>query len=244
MFHRKPVVAISCSSNNQPLDGSPARAIQNPIAYSNAIAAAGGIPLLCPECCVGEYLSLSDALLLSGGQDLSPSYYGEEAINDSVRCDPLRDRYEMELCQAFLSENKPILAICRGFQLLNVALGGTLYQDLNAQLGFVHFEPSIRHPFFAKPDSVLYRLYGEHFLVNSTHHQAVRELGEGLRVTGQSIEGIVESYESEDPNRLIWGTQFHPERLTGAQWDDRTPDFSRYFAAFLEEVGKRASANI
>ncbi len=240
MFNHKPVIAISCTTNGAGLTDSPARTIHNPIAYSNAIAAAGGIPVLCPECGVEDYTCLCDALLLSGGQDLSPDFYGEEILNDSVKVDAIRDAYEMELCRAFLSKNKPILAICRGFQLLNVALGGTLYQDLNTQLGFVHFEPSIRHPFFAAPDSVLYRLYGERFLVNSTHHQAVRDLGKGLRATGHSVEGIVESYESEDPGLLIWGTQFHPERLTGAQWDERTPDFASYFAAFLEEVAHKA----
>ena len=239
MFNSKPLIAISCSTNCAGLADSPARAVQNSLSYSNAIAAAGGIPVLCPECSVTDYAELCDAVLLSGGSDVSPSLYGEEVLNDSVMIDRARDDYEMELCRAFLDRRKPILAICRGFQLLNVCLGGNLYQDLLEQMGFIHGNFSIRHPFFAEPGSVLYELYGESFRVNSTHHQAVRELGRGLRVTGRSIEGIIESYESDDPDQLIWGTQFHPERLTGAQWDDRTPDFADYFAAFVREVAKR-----
>ena len=240
MLEKKPVIAISCTTNGAGLADSPARVVHNPMSYSNAIAVAGGIPILCPECCVQEYVSMCDALLLSGGQDVDPTWYGEEPLNDSVVIDLARDAYEMELCRAFLARKKPIMAICRGFQLLNVVLGGTLYQDLLAQMGFIHSNSEIRHPFYAEEGSVLHQLYGEVFRVNSTHHQAVRELGRGLRITGRSIEGIVESYESDDPQQLIWGTQFHPERLTGAQWDDRTPDFADYFAAFIQQVAARS----
>lgn len=243
MLNQKPVIAISCTTNGAGLADSPARMVHNPMSYSNAIAAAGGVPVLCPECCVGEYAEMCDALLLSGGQDVDPTWYGEEVLNDSVVIDLARDAYEMELCRAFLARKKPIMAICRGFQLMNVVLGGTLYQDLLAQMGFIHSNSEIRHPFYAEEDSILYRLYGEVFRVNSTHHQAVRDLGKGLRVTGHSIEGIIESYESSDPQQLIWGTQFHPERLTGAQWDDRTPDFSDYFSAFVTEVAGRIRNN-
>lgn len=243
MLNQKPVIAISCTTNGTGLADSPARMVHNPMSYSNAIAAAGGVPVLCPECCVSEYAQMCDALLLSGGQDVDPTWYGEEVLNDSVVIDLARDAYEMELCRAFLARKKPIMAICRGFQLLNVVLGGTLYQDLLAQMGFIHSNSEIRHPFYAEEDSILYRLYGEVFRVNSTHHQAVRDLGKGLRVTGRSIEGIIESYESSDPQQLIWGTQFHPERLTGAQWDDRTPDFSDYFSAFVTEVAGRIHNN-
>lgn len=240
MFDKKPLIAISCTTNVAGLTDTPSRAVHNSMSYSNAVAAAGGIPVLCPECCVQEYASMCDALLLSGGQDVDPTWYGEEVLNDSVVIDLARDAYEMELCRAFLAAKKPIMAICRGFQLLNVVLGGTLYQDLLAQMGFIHSNAEIRHPFYAEEGSVLHRMYGEVFRVNSTHHEAVRNLGRNLRVTGRSIEGIVESYESTDPDQLIWGTQFHPERLTGAQWDERTPDFAEYFAAFVREVSMRS----
>lgn len=234
----KPLIAISCTTNCAGLSDQPARMIENPIAYSNAIAAAGGVPILTPECCVDEYAEMCDALLLSGGHDVDPTWYGEDVLNDTVHIDLSRDAYEIELTKAFLRKGKPILAICRGFQLLNVLLGGDLYQDVLAQMGFVHMNRDIRHPFYAEEGSMLERLYGEVFRVNSTHHQAIRRLGKGLKATGHSVEGIIESYESEDPSQLIWGTQFHPERLTGAQWDDRTPDFGSYFSAFIEAVSR------
>ncbi len=235
----KPLIAISCTTNCAGLADQPSRMIENPIAYSNAIAAGGGIPVLTPECCVKEYSQLCDALLLSGGHDVDPTWYGEDILNDTVHIDLARDAYEIELAKAFLANGKPILTICRGFQLLNVLLGGDLYQDIVAQMGFVHMNREIRHPFYAEKGSILEGLYGEVFRVNSTHHQAIRKLGKGLKVTGRSVEGIIESYESEDPERLIWGTQFHPERLTGAQWDDRTPDFGRYFSAFIKAVEEK-----
>ena len=109
-------------------------------------------------------------------------------------------------------------------------------------MGFVHNNEGIRHPLYTEEGSVLHGLFGPVFRVNSTHHQAVRKLGRGLKVTGTSVEGIVESFESEDPEQLIWGTQFHPERLTGVQWDDRTPDFAPYFAAFVEKVKEHAAS--
>lgn len=241
MLHKKPLIAITCTTNGAGLTDSPARAVHNTVAYSNAIAAAGAVPVLAPECCTTDYAEICDALLLSGGHDMDPTWYGEDPINDTVKIDLIRDSYEIELTRAFLARRKPIMAICRGFQVLNVILGGDLYQDLTSQLGFVHMEPAIRHPFYAEPDSVLASLFGTEFKVNSTHHQAVRELGKGLRVTGRSIEGIVESYECTVPGQLIWGTQFHPERLTGAQWDERTPDFAPYFAAFVEKVKELAA---
>ena len=239
MFQDKPLIALSCTSNHDPL---PSRIISNPMAYSNAIAAGGGIPVYAPECLPTDYAGMCDGLLLTGGMDIDPTWFGEEALNDSVELDALRDPYEFELCKAFLARKKPILAICRGFQLINIALGGDLYQDLLAQMGFVHNNEGIRHPLYTEEGSVLHGLFGPVFRVNSTHHQAVRRLGRWLKVTGRSVEGIVESFESEDPEQLIWGTQFHPERLTGVQWDDRTPDFAPYFAAFVEKVKEHAAS--
>jgi putative glutamine amidotransferase len=239
MLYKKPIVAVSCTTNGAGLTDSPARAIHNSVAYTNAVAAAGAVPVLTPECSPRDFAQLCDGLLLTGGHDVDPTWYGEDPINETVKVDLLRDSYEIELVRAFMAQQKPIMTICRGFQLMNVILGGDLYQDLNSQLGFVHMAPEVRHPFFAEPDSVLGQLFGTEFRVNSTHHQAVRTLGKGLRVTGKSIEGIIESYECVVPGQLIWGTQFHPERLTVPQWDDRTPDFAPYFAAFVEKIKER-----
>lgn len=234
MKEQRPIICISSGSNRQNVTGEPARQLTSPSSYSLAVAQAGGLPVISAEQCPEEMAQLCQGLLLSGGEDLDPSYYGEEILNGTVVVDPQRDRYEMALCRAFLAEKKPILAICRGFQLLNVALGGDLWQDLTEQLGFIHSDSRLRHPCRTAEDSLLRRLYGEEFRVNSTHHQAVRQLGDGLWATAWSVEGIIEGYEHR--SLPIFGTQFHPERLTGPYWDDRTPDFAGYFAYFVQVV--------
>ena len=151
---------------------------------------------------------------------------------------PERTAFEKPLFQAFLDRGKPILGICRGCQFINAVMGGTLYQDLVEQKGWVHFNTQIRHEVYAEEGSVLYRLFGPKFRTNSTHHQAVKDLAPGFHVTARSVEGIVEAYEHD--TLPILATQFHPERLTGILWDDRTPDFRPWFEYFVELVRKHA----
>ena len=110
--------------------------------------------------------------------------------------------------------------------------------DLVEQKGWVHFNAQIRHEVYAEEGSVLYRLFGPKFRTNSTHHQAVKDLAPGFHVTARSVEGIVEAYEHD--TLPILATQFHPERLTGILWDDRTPDFRPWFEYFVELVRKHA----
>lgn len=224
----KPKICITANSNREI-----PRSVNCSLAYTNAIAAAGGIPLLTSECCAAEMLELCDGLLLTGGPDLDPQYFGEPVLNDSVEIDDKRDAFEMELTKLFLSRKKPILTICRGFQLLNVVMGGDLWQDLTSQLGFIHSDSRLRHPVHTEAGSMLSDLFGTSFRVNSTHHQAVRRLAPGLRATARSVEDIIEAYEGE--SLPIWGTQFHPERLTGDLWDDRTPDFAPWFSFFIRQ---------
>jgi putative glutamine amidotransferase len=220
---------------------SPMRWIASPKSYPDAIAEAGGLPLLCNENCPEEMANFCDALMLTGGSDLSPSLYGEDILNETVKVNALRDSFEVKLATAFLKRKKPILTICRGFQLINVLLGGDLYQDLVAQKGLYHMDPQLRHPVHACEGSVLSQLFGTEFNVNSTHHQAIRKLGRGLKATAFSPEGLIEAYEHE--SGLILGTQFHPERLTGSYWDDRTPNMSPYFAYFIELVRDESKKN-
>lgn len=233
-MEQKPMICVSSDSINRV--NSPLRWIACPKTYPQAITAAGGIPLLSCESNAAEMAVLCDGLLLTGGSDLSPRFYGEELLNDTVKVNEDRDLFEVDLARAFLAAKKPILAICRGFQLVNVLLGGTLYQDLAEQLGLQHFDPQLRHPVHAERGSILAHLYGQDFFVNSTHHQAVRTLGTGLTATAFSPEGLVEAYE--DADGLILGTQFHPERLTGPYRDERTPDMAPYFAHFVRLAGK------
>lgn len=146
-----------------------------------------------------------DGLILCGGNDLQPCYYGEE-INGSLDFDEERDRTEMALAQKFFQTGKPILGICRGMQLLNVALGGTLYQNISGHRG------EILHTVKAEKGSLWEKLYGKEFTVNSFHHQAVKRLGNGLKATlydgtGAVIEGV------EHESKPYLGVQWHPERI-------------------------------
>ncbi len=233
MLNGKPVICISNDSDASSKTGKP-RQIMSPKAYSSAIFNAGGIPWLTSEFCPEEMAELCDGLLLSGGDDVEPEYFGETVLNESVSMDPERTAYEIPLAKAFLAKKKPILTICRGIQFLNILMGGDIYQDLLAQCGYVHMNGAIRHEVYAEADSVLCDLFGPRFKTNSTHHQAIRKLAPGFKVTARSVEGIVEAVEHE--SLPIYGTQFHPERLTGIAWDDRTPDFAPYFKFYVDKV--------
>ena len=237
MLNGKPLICVSSDVKTMESD-SRRRITELHQTYTNAVFQAGGIPMATCGVCAEEMAEFCDGLLLTGGADMDPELYGEEKLNDSVKPLPERTAFEKPLFEAFLKRGKPILGICRGSQLINVCLGGTLYQDLLAQKGWVHMNTEIRHEVYAEEGSVLYQLFGERFRTNSTHHQAVKELAPGLHVTARSIEGIVEAYEHD--TLPILATQFHPERLTGNIWDDRTPDFLLFFEYFVELVKKHA----
>ena len=108
------------------------------------------------------------------------------------------------------------------------------YQDLLEQKGWIHFHYQMRHDVFAEEGSILARLFGRQFKVNSTHHEAVKDLAPGFHVTARSIEGIVEAYEHD--TLPVFAVQFHPERLTGGLWDERTADFAPLFTHFVDLV--------
>lgn len=238
MFNGKPIVCITNDSNRENWVVKP-RQIESPKAYSAAIARAGGIPWLTSEFCEQELAQLCDALLLAGGDDVDPKYFGEEKFNDTVVVDSVRDDFEMRLIPEFLKRGKPILCICRGMQILNIYLGGTVYQDLVEQCGFVHMDGKIRHEVITEPDTLLRKLFGERFRTNSTHHQSLRDLAPGFKVAARSAEGVIEAIEHE--TLPIYGCQFHPERLTGEGWDERSPDFAPFFTHFISLAKEHAA---
>jgi putative glutamine amidotransferase len=229
----RPLICITTDSTQRQAPTEPRQLIL-PKTYAEAIAAAGGLPVLAAECCSQQLANLCQGLLLSGGDDVQPTLYGQTPLTESLHPDPERDRFEFSLTQAFLAQEKPIFGICRGCQVLNCVLGGTLYQDLPEQLGVNHLDSNLRHPITCTEDSVLTRLFSRRFRVNSTHHQAIRDIAPGLKITALSIDGGVEAFEGIYPSQLLWGVQFHPERLTGAQWDGRTPDFAPLFRLFVD----------
>jgi putative glutamine amidotransferase len=167
---------------------------------------------------LSDYPQYLDGLVLQGGADISPQSYGEQPLQAEWAGDRLRDAYEMELLHEFMEAGRPVLGICRGAQLINVALGGTLYQDIATQFGQpeVHMhEDYDKHAHTIRWDagSGLAKLYPERdgAKVVSIHHQAINALGKGLRVEARSTEdGLIEAIRLEDKPYVL-GLQWHPE---------------------------------
>ena len=206
--------------------------------YIAAVEAAGGAA-------EARYLPWSDqnydGLLLAGGDDMDPSLFGQEN-HGSRGIDHARDRAELALLDAFLSAGKPVLAVCRGHQVVNVWLGGDLIQDLEPDLAPFHGggEEDRVHAVRTGPGSLLHRLYGPVLAVNSSHHQALGRLGNGLTASAWSEGGVVEAVEHH--SLPLISVQFHPERMTGALARPDTVDGGAVFRAFLEMVRERGSS--
>jgi putative glutamine amidotransferase len=194
-------------------------------AYVNEIVRAGGAPLLLPlvaeRDAVRAMIEAVDGLLLTGGGDVSSLEFGAEPVPGVRLIDPARDRMEIDAIRRAARRSLPILGICRGIQLLNVALGGDLVQDIPTQIkgAIRHWSsdlaPSLSHTIRVEPKSILASLIGEgRVAVDSSHHQAVGRPGKGLRVTAHATDGVVEAIEAED-RRPILGVQFHPEEIAG-----------------------------
>lgn len=212
--------------------------------YINAVLDAGGIPVIIPTIREDEdydiYLDKLDGLIFSGGIDVSPLRYKESPLKEINRISSVRDGYELKLFKKAYERKLPILGICRGSQLMNVALGGKLYQDINQQLpeAFGHSPKNMKssqvfHSIKLKKDSSFYQIIGEEeIFVNSFHHQAVKELGQNLRAVAHAEDGIIEAIEARD-DRFMIGVQFHPEGL-----QEEHPQLAKLFKAFIIEAAK------
>lgn len=205
--------------------------------YRAAILAAGGEPVdgYCPE----PDLSC-DGLLLCGGGDIESTLFGQED-RGSHPPDRARDRAELALFRAFYRAGKPILGICRGMQLINVALGGTLIQDLPPEQRVFHTSPNgdTIHTIRTLEGSLLYEQYGPLASVNSAHHQAVDRLGKGLRAIAWAESGVAEAIDLSGYPLL--GLQFHPERMSFDRCRPDTADGAPIFSWFIEMCRKGVS---
>lgn len=229
-MNRYPLVGIPTQSIRDP--GKPPRFSMNQ-SYVRVLTAAGCTPVLIPLLEDDERLRIIyerlDGIVFPGGADVAPREYGEEPIDGLIDVQPERDRTELTLARWAFDDDMPTLGICRGQQLINVALGGTLYQDLLAQ-GATTFEHSgndgrardrLAHRVRLDPDSQLAQLLDETSMeVNSLHHQAVKDVASALRVTGTADDGVIEAVES--PDRRFWiAVQWHPEELPDVPWARR-----------------------
>ena len=211
----RPVILIT-GSNVTAATGFPACSVNHN--YIRGVSLAGGVPVIAGED-APEYLQFCAGLLLTGGADVAPERYGAQPETDTLHCDPRRDELEFALARRFLDAGKPVLAVCRGFQLLNVLLGGALIQDIPEWGGPNHSGGAIHQVEIAE-QSVLGTLLGREATVNSYHHQAVipETLAAGLHPSAWQTVGertIIEGFEH--PQKLILAVQWHPERMLGGQ---------------------------
>jgi putative glutamine amidotransferase len=220
--------------------------------YAEGVRQAGGVPLIVPhnldEESLRALLDRLDGVLLSGGGDIDPALFGEEAHPATGEIAPDRDRVELTLARWLVERDMPLLAICRGIQVLNVALGGTLVQDIPLQVP--HALPHtfdrrttsrnyLAHPVRIEPHSQLARIMQlDTAQTNSWHHQSIKRAADGLRVTAVAPDGVIEAVEAPG-RRFAIGVQWHPEWL----FEDRAEQ-RRLFEALVQAAGVNESARI
>jgi putative glutamine amidotransferase len=245
---RRPIVAVAPRTEDKAThrDGVTVYA-QLPL--FDAIREAGGIPVMLPGPCgpgsLARMIEAFDAFVIPGGYDCNPTLYGEEPLPECGPISPLRDRFECALIPRVVEADKPLLTICRGTQVLNVALGGTLWQDIPSQPGSTlnpvpqpiqHTQTGDTqglqgHEVSVYPNSLLSQVMGEapqELHVNSLHHQSIRNVGRGLVVNAMAPDGVVEGVEMPE-KPFVLGLQWHPEFL----WQSDP----REFAVFERLVG-------
>ena len=191
-----------------------------------------------------------DGILFAGGADVDPMFYGEHRKYDNVQVDRGRDDFELEVLRRALHRRLPILGICRGAQMINVSFGGTLYQDLAEDA-----EPELEHRqtdagnsrndtthavTVTEPDSALAGAIHGSCRVNSIHHQAIKRLGHGLKVTAHSEDGLVEAVEAADDYPFLLAVQWHPEEI--ADHPEQRRIFEEFVAKCREAATRRHSA--
>lgn len=207
-------------------------------AYIQAIKSVGGLPIVLPlvksKTIIQNYVELCDGFLFCGGGDITPLLFGQEPATNVGKTDITLDLFQIRLMKTILEADKPVLAICRGMQVLNVACGGTIYQDLDL-IDFEtinHMQNSISrrdvsHKVIFEPETKIQKLLGNFAYTNSFHHQSVDRLGKGLTVSGFTGDAIVEAIEM--PSRtFVIGVQWHPESMF-----DSAPNMKQLFYALI-----------
>lgn len=235
----KPLITVTLSERPAP-DGSPIWGDHS--TYFSCVLAGGAVPIAIPPVPNREqlalYYELAHGVFLPGGDDIDPNQYGEERLAECGAHHSGKDEVELTLINWARRDKKPILGVCRGAQLLNVAYGGTLYQDLPTQRGngMVHNEGDwceLVHPISIIEGARLRDILSVGTIeVNSLHHQSVKVLGEGLRAVAFAPDGVIEGVEGTEEGHFVVGVQCHPETL----YSDIEPRFRELFRIFVEEA--------
>ncbi|AGF55211.1 putative glutamine amidotransferase [Clostridium saccharoperbutylacetonicum] len=234
----KPIIGLALSSRVKPKKVY--SVINND--YIKAVQKAGGIPVLIPFSDnlenIKVYTNKIQGIIFTGGEDISPLFYNEEPIKEVQCIIEKRDIFELELFKEVYKKQIPILGVCRGLQLINVALGGSLYQDINVQIHNSNghlpkyaLRSNLYHSVKIEKGSELFVIFKtEDLKVNSFHHQSIKKLGKDLRVTAHSSDGVIEGIESLKEKFLV-GVQWHPENLV-----ERHSEFLKLFQALIDNA--------
>jgi putative glutamine amidotransferase len=237
-YSTKPIIGISSSieiHNNIP-------SVLVHEKYICSVINAGGIPVVIPLSIDGmsEYwVSMCDGIMLTGGEDIDPYYYKEAPHPKLQKTNGKRDKMEIELVQIARKQHKPILAICRGVTIVNVALGGTVIQDIETSIpnAINHSQKAARsestHDIYLDKTSRLYKIFqSSKVRVNSMHHQAINELALPLRKTAVASDGVIEAIEGDSESPLLVGVQWHPEELASED-QSMSQLFNEFIAACI-----------
>ena len=235
VYAQKPIIGVSSVANESSTSA--------PLSYINSVKKAGGIPLVIPLTSdkeeLARILEVIDGLVMTGGEDIDPlKWFNEEPVRALGNIAPERDEFDITLIRMAVEKGLPVLAICRGEQAMNVAFGGTLYQDIPSQVEgtFVKHRQNApsnygTHTIDIDKSSNLYTILGsESVVVNSYHHQAVKDIAKGFKITARAKDGVVEAIEKEG-DQFVFGVQFHPEGMVSRGDDTFLPLFEAFIKA-------------
>ncbi|MBN2286765.1 MAG: gamma-glutamyl-gamma-aminobutyrate hydrolase family protein [Tissierellales bacterium] len=211
--------------------------------YVKSIADNGGIPIVFPTLegynFDEEYAGLIDGLLLPGGDDVHPMLYHEEPIAQVTYATRARDRFEVDMLMKMHLQNKPVMGICRGLHIINVAFGGSLIQDIPTQTQSAQCHVQSRairsepfHKIILEPNTIMSSIFGKETAVNTFHHQAINRMGEGLVISAKAQDGIIEAIEHKD--KKIFAVQWHPEEMF-----ERFEEQAYLFQTFIKMAMKK-----
>ncbi len=250
----RPRIGITCDVGKRNFPEAPRVRPRHVLmdAYVEAVIKAGGVPLLLPAAedartCAAAVGGVDGLIISGGGHDIDPTLYGEERLLECGPTNPRRETAEMAACRDAISRDMPVLGICGGMQVVNIAAGGALYQDIPSQVAgaLTHRPENAEESTYAFHeieigDSILAEILGSASRVNSHHHQSAREVGTGVRVSARAADGVIEAIECP-AHQFVLGVQWHPESMSAYGYADRK-GAEHLFARLIHEARAFAKA--